>query len=70
MRVYDIRGRSIRELCNSTPAGPSGEVVWNGYDHDGRRVRIGIYIVLLEAIDDGGGMLVRLKSPVIVAARL
>lgn len=70
LKVFDVRGRLVRELANSTPAGPEGSVVWNGFDDVGRRVRVGIYILLLEAIDGEGGMLVTCKTTAIVATRL
>ncbi len=70
MRVFDTRGRVVRTLANNEPGGPEGNVVWDGRDDESERVRIGIYIVLFEAIDGNGGVLEVVKSVVVVAARL
>ncbi len=43
IRLFDVRGRKIRELLNSVPAGAYGDVVWDGRDDEGRLARIGIY---------------------------
>ena len=70
LRIFDIRGRCVRDLLNSHPAGTSGEAVWDGYDNSRRPLRIGIYILHLEAIDAEGGSLVAAKKAVVVARRL
>lgn len=70
MRVYDVRGRCVRELLNGQPAAAEGAVVWDGLDHVRAPLRIGIYIVLLEAIDGAGGQMVVAKAAVVLARRL
>jgi flagellar hook assembly protein FlgD len=70
LRIYDVRGRLIRTLANNEPAGPNGEVTWDGTDDARRRARIGIYILLLEAIDDLGGVVETAKGTVVLAGRL
>ncbi len=70
LRIFDSVGREIRTLLNHSPSGPEGYIVWDGRDERGRRVRLGIYILLLEAYDARGGNLVRLKQTVVVADRL
>ena len=70
LRIFDIRGRCMRDLLNSDPAGISGEAVWDGYDNSRRPLRIGIYILHLEAIDAQGGSIVAAKKAVILARRL
>jgi hypothetical protein len=70
VRVFDVRGRSLRELANIMPSGTEGHCVWDGRDEHGRRARVGVYIAILEAIDGTGGTLFAAKCAVILAVRL
>lgn len=70
VRIFDAVGRSIRTLANNEPSGSRGSIVWDGLDDEKRKARVGIYIVLLEAIDDRGGVVETAKSVVVLAARL
>lgn len=70
VRVYDARGRLVRTLESARLVGPSGELVWNGRDETGKRVRIGPYVVLFEAVRPDGGTSTQLKETVIVARPL
>ncbi len=70
VRVFDIVGRRVRMLANNEPAGPAGALVWDGLDDERNRVRTGIYILFLEALDDRGGIVETAKMSVVVAARL
>jgi hypothetical protein len=69
-RVYDSRGRLMRVLADGEPAGSRGELIWDGFDDERRRVRMGIYVVLLEARAADGGNLESIKGVVVVASRL
>jgi hypothetical protein len=70
VRIYDARGRKVRTLEAARLAGRTGTLVWNGRDHAGDRVRIGVYVVLFEALRPDGGTITRLKAPVVVARPL
>jgi len=70
IRIYDVRGRLIRTLVNNEPSGARGDVVWNGRDDDNQKARVGIYVVLLEAISEIGGIVETAKGAVVLAARL
>lgn len=70
VRIYDARGRLIRTLANNEPSGPEGMLVWDGSDDSGRKARMGIYVISLEAIDDRGGVLETAKGTVVLAGRL
>lgn len=70
LRIYDALGRLVRLLESNRPAGPEGEVVWDGLDDERRRVRMGIYLILLEAADARGGTVRQAKAAVVVAGRL
>lgn len=69
-RIYDARGRKVRTLEDARLTGRTGELVWNGRDDAGDRVRIGVYVVLFEAIRAEEGTIARMKAPVVVARPL
>ena len=68
--IFDVRGRLLRTLANTELSGPQGEIVWDGLDDSKQRVRIGPYIVFIEAIDGQAGVLATAKAVVVVATRL
>lgn len=70
IRIYDARGRKVRTLKEARLAGRSGEVVWDGRDDGGDRVRIGPYVVLFEAVRAEEGTVTQLKEAVVVARPL
>ena len=70
VRIYDARGRRVRSLEEAHLAGRSGELVWNGRNDAGERVRIGPYVVLFEAVRPEGGTTTQLKETVVVARSL
>ncbi len=69
-RIYDARGRKVRILEEARLTGRSGELVWNGRDDTGDRVRIGPYVVLFEAVRAEGGTVTQLKETVVLARPL
>lgn len=68
--IFDIRGRLLRTLANSELSGPHGEIIWDGLDDEKQRVRIGPYVVFVEAIDGQAGVLATAKTVVVVATKL
>ncbi|MBP1691618.1 MAG: hypothetical protein H6Q32_970, partial [Bacteroidetes bacterium] len=70
IKVFDIRGRCVRDLANADPVSAAGEVVWDGYDNNRQSLRIGIYILYVEAIDETGGSVVTAKKTVVLARKL
>ncbi|MBR9977972.1 MAG: lamin tail domain-containing protein [Bacteroidetes bacterium] len=70
LRIYDVAGRHIVTLRNNTGMGREGMVVWDGLDDAGRRVRIGSYIALLEALDPTSNTVGAAKTVVVVARPL
>jgi hypothetical protein len=70
LRIYDVTGRLVRLLANDEPASSSGTIIWNGLDDKGERVRIGMYIILFEALDNFGGTVRTMKDVAVVAAKL
>ncbi len=70
IRIFDITGRLIRRLADRELSPSSGSVIWNGDDDDGNRVRIGMYIILLEALDHFGGTAAVMKDVAVVGRKL
>ena len=70
LKIFDIKGRLIRYLVNNEPSGAQRDVVWDGYDDERQRARVGIYIVFVEGLNEGGGSVYSAKGVVVLAARL
>ena len=70
LKIYDVLGRLVRFLCNNEPSGSERSVVWDGNADNGRKCRMGIYIVYLEAFDSSQGILKAAKKTVVLAGRL
>jgi len=70
LRLFDVNGRLVRTLRSNSPAGRCFDVIWDGLDEKGRRVRIGPYVVLLEALDTADNTVSAAKGIVVVAVRL
>ena len=68
-RIYDGGGRLVRELEAGRFGGASGSLSWDGRDDRGERLRIGIYIVLLDAVDAQGGTSESYRDVVVLARR-
>ena len=70
IKIFDSKGRSVRLLTNNQASGKSGSVVFDGLDESGNPLRIGIYIVYLEAMNDASSVVDKLKTVVVVARKL
>lgn len=70
IKIFDSKGRLVKTLLNNQASGQSGSVVFNGLDDDGNPLRIGIYIVYLEAMNDASSVVDKLKTVVVVARKL
>ncbi len=73
VRIFDLEGRLVITLYETHRDGASG--LLNGLDWDGRdsvyeRVRAGLYILHLSAVDKINGEVHTTTAPVVVAARL
>lgn len=51
VRVYDIRGRSVRTLVDEVQTARFHTAIWDGRDDDGREVDSGVYFIRLQAGD-------------------
>lgn len=70
IKIFDSKGRLVRTLTNNQPSGSSGSIVFNGIGDDGAALRIGIYIIFLEALNETEGVVEILKTTVVVARKL
>ncbi|HNW60829.1 MAG TPA: lamin tail domain-containing protein [bacterium] len=70
LRIFDSAGRQVRFLCNYEPSGSRKAVFWDGLDDEGRRCRIGIYILYLEAFEESSEAFMRAKKACVLAGRL
>jgi len=70
IKIFDSKGRLVRTLLNNQPSGSSGSVIFDGKDDDGRTLRIGIYIIFIEALNDNSGVVETNKTVVVVARKL
>ncbi|MGK9368298.1 lamin tail domain-containing protein [Melioribacter sp. Ez-97] len=69
IRIFDSKGRPVRTLEKSRPAGPETVIVYDGLDDNSKPLRTGIYILLIEAIDENGSSAV-FKKPLVSARKL
>jgi hypothetical protein len=70
IRIFDVCGRMVRFLANNEPCGHGSAVVWDGFDDGRKRVRIGMYIILLEVADQDRETLLTARGSVAVAGKL
>ena len=68
--IFDATGRKVRTLEDNIFSGSTSELVWNGRDDKGNMVRMGIYIIFVQLLDDRGGALQEMKGTVVVAKKL
>jgi hypothetical protein len=57
-------------LANSRECGYSGSVIFDGKDDSGEALRIGIYIIFLEALNESAGVVENLRTDVVVKREL
>ncbi len=70
LKIFDSKGRLVRTLISNQPGASSGSIIFDGLDDDGRALRIGIYIIFMEALNDNAGVVETLKTTVVVARKL
>ncbi|MFA6596569.1 MAG: lamin tail domain-containing protein [Ignavibacteriaceae bacterium] len=70
IKIFDAKGRLVRTLINNQASGQSGSIIFDGLDDSGNPLRIGMYIVYLEAMSDASAVVDKLKTVVVVARKL
>jgi hypothetical protein len=69
IKIYDRRGRQVRELSNNLFLGTEGTITWDGITDSGTKARIGPHIVYIDVFT-ADGLSETKKLPCIVAGRL
>ena len=70
IKIFDGKGRLVGTLLSNQPSGSSGSVIFDGRDDPSEALRRGIYIIFLEAINEGSGVVENMKTVVVVARKL
>ena len=70
VKIYNSKGRLVRTLDNNLASGSSGSIIFNGLDDERNPLRMGIYIVYLEALNQNDGVTEALKAALVVARKL
>lgn len=70
LKIFDVKGRLIKTILNNQTSGSQGQIVYNGLDDENRKLRLGIYIVFLEALNDQNGVVETIKTTMVLAAKL
>ncbi len=68
-RVYDAKGRLVKELANNEVVGAEGNFIWDGLNEDNSKAAIGPYILLFEAFTEGGST-EKFKKTFVLGGRL
>lgn len=70
VKIFDIMGREVCELLNTAPSGSHRQLIWDGKKNSSENLRIGVYIIYLEALNAKMGLIKQVKKPVVIAGRL
>ncbi len=60
----------LETLANNQPSDSSGSVIFDGRDDSGEALRIVIYVIFLEAINEGSGVVETMRTVVVVERKL
>jgi subtilisin family serine protease len=66
LRVYDVRGRSVRTLVDTTQPARAHAIAWDGTDDAGRALASGTYFVRLQATPAGSPRLDAVRKIAVV----
>jgi hypothetical protein len=69
VNIYDAKGRLVKTLFENELLGQEGSLKWNGITNEGRKAKIGIYIILAEIFSPTKEAM-QFKSTCIVAGQL
>jgi len=70
VKIFDVKGRVVRTLLNNQFSAGESQIIFDGKDDGGNKLRIGIYVVFVEAVDDRGGTFEQTKTTLVIAAKL
>lgn len=70
IRIFDSKGRFIKTIANNQAVGSNGTIIFDGLDNNNNPLKIGIYIVLFEAVNSKNVTVDVMKEVVVVARKL
>jgi len=70
VQIFDLMGRLIRTLEENRFSANNFSLIWDGKDENRAPVRIGIYIIYLQMLNDRQGILREMKTTVVLARKL
>lgn len=69
LKIFDSQGRLLRTIIDNMVSGSSGSIIFDGMNEDGVPLRIGIYIIFIEAVTQFNDTLTS-RTVVVVARKL
>ena len=69
VKIFDSKGRLVRTLENNMASGSEGSIIFDGLDDNNNPLRIGIYVALIEAINQNNGSTEKMKAAIVVAKK-
>ena len=70
LRLFDMRGRLVRTLVDQERCSSTGETIWDGKNEVGECLKMGLYIIFMEALDDRRGLVCWEKKTIVLAGML
>ncbi len=70
MKVFDNQGRMVRSVLSNRPSSSNNSIIFDGLDDNGKALRMGIYILLIEFFADGSNNVETIKTPIVIARKL
>lgn len=70
VKIYDDRGRKIRDLITAELLGVNGTLVWDGVNDAGTKASIGTYVLVFEAFKPEGGLEFVTRKAFVLAGKL
>ncbi len=67
LRIFDLKGRMIRRLVDQVLQSSEGNVIWDGRNDNGKKLPIGVYIVLMQATARDSEKVYSKKITVVIA---
>ncbi len=70
IRIFDSQGRQVRTVTDNYSSANTGSIIFDGCNDEGQPLRMGIYIIFLEAVNGISSSAEVLKTVVVVARKL
>ncbi|MBI9071291.1 MAG: lamin tail domain-containing protein [Melioribacteraceae bacterium] len=69
-KIFDSKGRLVRNFIPNSSVGSSGKFIFDGLNNDGNPLRIGIYILFVEAVGLDNNIIKTMKEAIVIARKL